>query len=1081
MKPQYKLLVIAAGILFSLMNAHSQSQDQNYIRTRTMTNDAGTACIEQIQYFDGLGRLVETVQKKATTGQKDLISYQEYDTLGRESNTWLPVPATGNTGAFVPLNTLKTLSATAYAGDTKACSKNEYETSPLNRVVKQYGPGQNWHNNNKYVKTKYLYNSCLYFRVIGSGLDTELVTSGNYYNEHLFVTEITDENGYKSYEFKDKLGQVVLTRQVNEFETHDTYYVYDDYGNLCYVLSPMANTGATNLGDDSDNMKRYAYLYKYDERKRCVKKRLPGCDWVEYRYDDANRLIFSQDGEQRLQPAPEGDGTPGRWTINVCDALGRLVFVGESENPTITGVVSGTFEAGWPYHFGIHMSGLGFSWNNCKVHTVNYYDNYNFLSLPEFSSLTYENLSPYNTRHGSDTDQTAAKGLLTGTITALLDGSDGFIYTAYYYDYRGRLIQTKSTNHLGGIEKEYATYNFAGQPLIIDHRHAAPGKTSRTIKQTHTYDHAGRLKQKVSAVGSASFTKVITYNELGRLITTTTTGGIITNYQYNIRSWITSISNPLFQQNLSYSFNGNIIHNTWRNNNKQGNYWYEYDGLSRLAYLTFSDGGYDADGNGINEYYANFSGWYEYDKNGNITRMVRDYIDNLTLTYNGNQLKKVHDTAPNITLSTSSDFKNYVNITTEYAYNANGAMTQDLNKGISEIRYNSLNLPRQIDIVSPVAEARNEYIYSAAGQKLRLTQRYNPNFQTTPVIGSGVNESALTQTKVTDYVGSVVYENGVQKKILTDNGYYDPAANKFYSYTKDHQGNNRIVHSTGAVSSIVQQTDYYPFGMPFYTGITGQSVQAYKYNGKEFDIMHGLNLYDYSARQVDPAVGRFTTVDPLAEKYYNISPYAYCANNPVKYIDPDGKQIMLPPVLAGSNTPLLGAADLVKVGMRTGGGEALKAGTRTATEVGSKASESTGSKPTINLERINAGRQTETEQLQKLGLEKNTESITRIDPKTGKESTSVPDAIKDGGTKEIKYLKDGATQSFTKQLRIQKEFSTENGQIPQLHINRGANLSKPLQEAGFNVTRYSSGSSPISTMPQDNTKVNKTIKVKELE
>ncbi|GAB6013050.1 RHS repeat-associated core domain-containing protein [Viscerimonas tarda] len=201
-----------------------------------------------------------------------------------------------------------------------------------------------------------------------------------------------------------------------------------------------------------------------------------------------------------------------------------------------------------------------------------------------------------------------------------------------------------------------------------------------------------------------------------------------------------------------------------------------------------------------------------------------------------------------------------------------------------EIRYNSLNLPQQIDIVSPVAEARNEYIYSAAGQKLRLTQRYNPNFQTTPVIGSGVNESALTQTKVTDYVGSVVYENGVQKKILTDNGYYDPAANKFYSYTKDHQGNNRIVHSTGAVSSIVQQTDYYPFGMPFYTGITGQNVQAYKYNGKEFDTMHGLNLYDYSARQVDPAVGRFTTVDPLAEKYYNISPYAYCYNNPTRDI-----------------------------------------------------------------------------------------------------------------------------------------------------------------------------------------------------
>ncbi len=87
-------------------------------------------------------------------------------------------------------------------------------------------------------------------------------------------------------------------------------------------------------------------------------------------------------------------------------------------------------------------------------------------------------------------------------------------------------------------------------------------------------------------------------------------------------------------------------------------------------------------------------------------------------------------------------------------------------------------------------------------------------------------------------------------------------------------------------------TDYYPFGMPFKEA-TGYDKQPYKYNDKEFDTMLRLNLYDYLARLYDPAVGRFTTMDPLAEKYYSTSPYAYCLNNPVKYIDPTGKIIVL--------------------------------------------------------------------------------------------------------------------------------------------------------------------------------------------
>ncbi|MBE6288112.1 MAG: hypothetical protein E7099_08020, partial [Mediterranea massiliensis] len=88
----------------------------------------------------------------------------------------------------------------------------------------------------------------------------------------------------------------------------------------------------------------------------------------------------------------------------------------------------------------------------------------------------------------------------------------------------------------------------------------------------------------------------------------------------------------------------------------------------------------------------------------------------------------------------------------------------------------------------------------------------------------------------------------------------------------------------------VEVNHYYPFGSLF---STSTNVQPYKYNGKELDTKKGLNWYDYGARHYDAVLGRFTTVDPLAEKYYPTSIYAYCINNPVRYIDPDGRKIVI--------------------------------------------------------------------------------------------------------------------------------------------------------------------------------------------
>ncbi|MDR2955263.1 MAG: DUF6443 domain-containing protein [Prevotella sp.] len=902
-------MIIMAG------NIYSQSTNQNYIRTRSYTATGGTSYLDVIQYFDGLGRPMQTVQKNIGPGtvagdRKDLVVTQEYDSYGRELKTWLPATVAGNNGAYLEYYYWPTIST--YDEDQNPYSEAEYEKSPFNRAIKQYGPGQEWRNNDKAIKTEFLSNkgtsgdlSCALFYVGGSGTSTKVEKYSYYTDGDLFVTKVIDEDGNISFEFKDKFDRVVLIRQKNGSETLDTHYVYDRFGNLCFVLPPLASDAiAPNNGTwdeaSSTPFKLYAYHYKYDIYNRCIAKKIPGMDWIYYIYDKADRLIFSQDGEQRAK-------SPQEWSFSIPDAFGRIVLTGickntlnHTSNPLANEVIRVDYSATGTYKgYSIYS---GYALTTPTILTVNYYDSYDFLSLNNITTAAYNTESGYGVQH------TSAKGLLTGALTAQMnaDGtvSSTYLYSAMYYDNKGRVVQTKSNNHLaGGQEKEYVAYNFTGQPTQTKHVHSATGKTIQTEIYTNDYDHAGRLLTTSHNLNNATTNTTLannTYDDLGRLKTNQkhTHANLKTTYAYNIRSWTKSISSPLFKQTLFYndrvtahtysdykpSYSGNVSGMEWQvGTEAKRSYRFTYDGLSRIKHA-----GYNGLSSG-----GMYNVSYTYDKHGNIKTLSRRgksslaadnnaHIDNLTMTYVGNQLTKAEDALANIALAESGDFKNYSNVATEYTYNKNGAMNKDLNKGITSIQYNSLNLPRMMDIKSPVAEARNEYLYSAGGAKLRVTQKWNPNFSTAPVIGSVITVSALTQTKTTDYVGNKVYENGTLKRILVSGGYIEGTT--YYFYQNDHLGNNRVV--ANASGTAIQKNHYYPFGMVFAeTPLAEQQKQLYKYNGKELDQMHGLNLYDYSARQYDPAIGRFPTIDPLAEKYPHVSPYIYVENNPLKYID----------------------------------------------------------------------------------------------------------------------------------------------------------------------------------------------------
>ena len=663
-------------------------------------------------------------------------------------------------------------------------------------------------------------------------------------------------------------------------------------------------------------MKQYAYQYKYDERNRCIWKKLPGCEPVYYVYDKADRLIFTQDGEQRLK---------GEWTFNKYDAFGRLIISGiHKTNDSHSTLIGKCKDIVVKEQDAAH--GYGYSWSSLPadiksteaiVLVVNYYDNYDhLLRQSNFrQTLDYTEAESYGKRYINEgLGERTPKGLLTATRIRRINSygqPNGELVTAMYHDQRGRVIQTKSTNHLGGVDTELVDYNFTGQPVKKLHIHTLKdGVGKQEELYTYTYDHAGRLietKHKWNNNAEVSLARN-EYDELGRLKKKVNNNNakLTGEYTYNVRSWLSKIREHHYHQDMSYSYAGNITMKQWILNGYRGKYNYSYDNLSRLLKANYTA----VTGN------QNYTTSYTYDKHGNITTLKRygkltggnavtDYglMDDLKLEYTGNQLKWVSDAGLNVSIDGSMDFKdkNTPQGTEEYAFNANGAMTKDLNKGITEIKYNLLNLPMEIHVDNGTTQGTNRYLYTASGVKLRMESQSTPVSQSMPIGMTLGNTYAATNKTKTDYVGNKIYENDRLKRIQVDGGYIEGGA--YHFYIDDHLGNN--VGVAKGDGTLVQKTHYYPFGMSFADG-DGSHLQPYKFGDKELDRSHGLNMYDFSARHYMPDIPRFTTIDPMAEKYYSISPYAYCLNNPLKYIDPDGKFPLL-----GGGSPLLGVSDVV--------------------------------------------------------------------------------------------------------------------------------------------------------------------------
>jgi len=701
-----------------------------------------------------------------------------------------------------------------------------------------------------------------------------LNSTATYNPSQLYVVVSKNENwksgrGGTTEIYKDKAGHVVLSRIYlynGSLNILSTYYVYDDFGNLAFIIPPLANADQTVPNQTTlDNV---CYQYRYDEWHRLTQKKVPGKDWEYFVYNQADQLVAWQDGNQR---------TTNKWTFSKYDVQGREVVTGvwNNNNTAISqialqGVLNTQTNLTESRTPGNYYTLVAWPTTYQATLGVNYYDNYTFPDNPYVPTVSNTLANP--------------NGKITVCRASVLnpDGTTGpMLWTQYFYDEYGRSAQIYQQHFIGGTasysfsnyDETAYTYNFTNQVTRTVRHHYTTANLSAAaavIGIDYYYDHAGRKTQTWQAIALGSNplpTPILlsqnTYNELGQIwkrgLHSENSGTSFlqtVTYGYNERGWMqaATTSGNLFNLNLYYDkptdatyskqYNGNLSETAYTKTAAANvNFKYNYDQLNRLTNATST-------ANTLNEAVA-------YDQQGNISSLNRTGSGVAALSYgykNSNQSNQLLTVA-----NGSTTLRNY-------NYDANGNATSDgTTKNIS---YNLFDLPQTVT-QSGTGATIATYTYDADGNKLRNT-------------GSD---------GTWDYDDGIVYNNNVIKFIQTDEGRATLQAGAFtYQYDlTDHLGNVRYTFDkdpTTGVARRLQEDEYYSFGLrsPFYN-FSNNNRNLYNEKELQTDL---TNQYDFDARFYDPVIARWTTADPLSDNYEMFSPYSFAFNSPLNFIDPDG-------------------------------------------------------------------------------------------------------------------------------------------------------------------------------------------------
>ncbi|WP_026897959.1 DUF6443 domain-containing protein [Daejeonella oryzae] len=918
--------------LFNFYFVHAQSLDQNYVRIRiplTQISDelslnTNSAEIDKvsttIQYIDDLGRPLQNLILKGSPNYNDIVQPYAYDAFGREQYKYLPYSSNINNGSYksdaLEINTgLRAFYNSSNPGVkpiSTPFAETRFENSLLNRVKEQGYPGNEWQpgnrtsNSGRTVLTEYLSNtnsagiypvrfySANPVTVSGNEHHRALGGTGYYSANELFLTIIKDENWINGRagiveEYKDKDGKIVLKRTWQSETTKlSTYYIYDDLGNLSFVLPPGVNPD-NNSNPISSVIDDFAFQYRYDGWNRLIEKKSPGKGWEYIVYNKLDQVVATQDQVQLAKK---------QWSFTKYDALGRLVMSGWWDNGNIA-INRRNLQALIDNESLLWESRLSSgeyannSWpmNAVNFYTVNYYDNYTVPGFPVNYSFT---------NYSENAQSLQVKGLLTVSKN-WSSNSSTTLWSVYYYDQYGRVIQNHIGHHLVGKDVTNYIYNFIGQVIKTQRDHTGPSGQSLSILNNYFYDHQGRLISNKQKTGTDAEVILFqnTYNELGQVIDkklhSLDAGANFLqsiDYRYNARGWLNNInnsslniqpgvnddSNDQFGMEINYQnalltqFNGNIGQMTWKTSrilSPKLSYDFRYDKLNRLIEAVSTS-------NGVKD--GSYSEYIQYDVMGNIQSLGRygkinnkQQIDSLRFIYSGNRYIRIDD------VSSSSEkvmgFNDPVQSASEYTYDANGNQKTDMNKGIISMIYNHLNQPLVITWTTSPAK-KLEYIYDRLGNKLQKK------------FTNGTNIFKM------DYIQGIEYTNGLISSVQTSEGRARKSgSNYIYEYNlKDHLGNTRVTidaYPNSQTARIIQESSYYPFGMEMPgVELSLGGGNKYLYNGKE--LQAELGQYDYGARFYDPVIGRWAMIDPMAENHNGITPYNYTLNNPLKYIDPLG-------------------------------------------------------------------------------------------------------------------------------------------------------------------------------------------------
>ncbi|MBN9383836.1 MAG: RHS repeat-associated core domain-containing protein [Chitinophagaceae bacterium] len=867
--------------LHTMPAAYDSSIQYSFVRTYTPSRPFafGTQVMDtsrklkevkiSTQYIDGLGRVFQTVDKSISSSGYDLVTPVEYDSMERIIFKYLPYAATDSSGGMKrdPFNAQKSFGNNFYnpgndpSGERFFYGTSTYDAYPGGPVIKSTSPGNSWAGNGRGTGTSYESNGDNEVRIWQIDTTEQAVPSSTRFFSKGQLQRIvsTDEQGHMTIEYRDKQGNSILkkvqmtgTDKTSHTGWLCTYYVYDVFKNLRFVIPPKAVEYITahgwDLNSDPDLTNNLCFRYVFDSRGRIIVRKVPGAGKVEAVYDAWDRQVMSRDSNLTFQ---------GKWLITQYDIFNRPVktYLWNNSQSRSSHAALAADTVAYPVLSGTYV-----------LLTQTYYDDYSWVGGSgsglsasfKLSETTTGFLDPSSTAApypdpfrlqgglivGPGAD--SAKGLVTGT-RALILGTNNYLYKLNLYDKIGRIIQTQSTNMAGGVDYSTTQYSFDNKVLVTRVHQSLPGLSpdSVVILTKYLYDNAGRLVETKKTLDSFPEVSLArnTYNELGQRLQKKLgqqlNGNAYSsnpieslNYDYNIRNWLTGINRSFatgningsyFGMQLSYDFgfnvpgnghyNGNIAGVRWRSkgDGEQRAYGFLYDTAERLlrADFTQNNGAWNTSagldfsaklGDGANPVTA-------YDANGNIQFMSQkgwkisgsSLIDSLVYHYtssNSNQLKNVidGDNDPNTKLgdfrtSALAPVQNKDANTVDYNYDGNGNLIRDLNKDIDTS-----------------AGAPVTYNFLNLPDTIRIKNKGMIIF-TYDAIGNKlsklVQETARPDSR-TQYIGGTIYQDNKLQSIGTEEGrirytrkYFksgDSANKYFFDYfIRDHLGSTRMV------------------------------------------------------------------------------------------------------------------------------------------------------------------------------------------------------------------------------------------------------------------------------------------------